>query len=44
MRENEICFILDELVNAIQNDISIANRELDSDQCRQYLSDSFFKK
>ena len=35
---------LDELTNAIRNDIAIANRELDSEQCRQYLTDPFFKK
>jgi len=34
--------ILDELANAIQNDISVANRELDSNQCREYLNYSFF--
>ena len=36
--------ILDELTDAIVNDILTANRELDSDQCRQYLSDPFFQK
>ena len=43
---NEVCFffaILDELVRAIANDIVIANRELDSEQCRQYLTDRFFQ-
>jgi hypothetical protein len=34
--------ILDELANAIQNDISVANRELDSNQCREYLNHPFF--
>lgn len=35
---------LDELTNAIANDILTAIRELDSEQCRQYLSDPFFQK
>lgn len=33
---------LDELINAIENDIAFANRELDTNQCRQYLNHSFF--
>jgi hypothetical protein len=34
--------ILDELTNAIRNDINVANRELDSNQCREYLNHPFF--
>ncbi|CAF0912854.1 unnamed protein product [Rotaria sp. Silwood1] len=33
-----------ELALAIQNDISKARHELDSDQCRQYLNHPFFTK
>ena len=36
-------FLLEELTDAIQNDIATATRELDSDQCRQYLNDPFFQ-
>ncbi|CAF3287738.1 unnamed protein product [Rotaria socialis] len=32
-----------ELVDAIQNDISIANNKLDSEECRQYLTGPFFQ-
>ncbi|CAF3705877.1 unnamed protein product [Rotaria socialis] len=32
-----------ELVDAIQNDISIANNKLDSEECRQYLTGRFFQ-
>ncbi|UJR16098.1 hypothetical protein I4U23_003010 [Adineta vaga] len=32
-----------ELVAAIQNDISTANTKLDSVECRQYQNDSFFQ-
>jgi len=39
----DVSLFTEELTNAIENDISIANRELDTDQCRQYLNDSFFK-
>jgi len=31
-----------ELANAIRNDINVANRELDSNQCREYLNHPFF--
>lgn len=34
--------LLDELRNAIENDIALANRELDTNQCRQYLNHPFF--
>ena len=37
-----LTFYLDELVAAIQSDISTAKQRLDSDECRQYVHHSFF--
>jgi hypothetical protein len=33
---------LDELIAAIQSDISIANTKLDTPECQQYKNDPFF--
>lgn len=42
LQRMEIHFSSDELITAIENDITFAKEKLDCEECRQYLTHSFF--